>query len=56
MKHLNAHNTVLQECLFFHSYLANWTTIELKLFTGLLFYAYYVEIHQERRLVFDNYQ
>ena len=25
-------------------------------FTGLLFYAYYVEIPHVRRLVFDNYQ
>ena len=29
--------------------------IELKFSQGLLFYAY-VEIHQVRRLVFDNYQ
>ena len=41
---------------FFPSYLATPTTNRAQIFTGLLFYAYYVEIHQVGRLVFDNYQ
>ena len=46
---------VQQGCLFFHVSLANSTTNWVKIFPGLLFYAY-VEIHQVRRLVFDYYQ
>ena len=55
IKHLKAHNFVWQGCFFFHYYLATSTTNWAQIFTGLLFYAY-VEIHQVRRLVFDNYQ
>ena len=50
------HTTSCDKGVFvFHSYLATPTTNQAKIFTGLLFYAY-VEIHQVRRLVFDNYQ
>ena len=55
IKHQKAHNFVWQGCFFFHYYLATSMTDWDKIFTGLLFYAY-IEIHQVRRLVFDNYQ
>ena len=40
IKHLKAHNSVRQGCFYFHYYLFNA----------------FVDIHQVRRLVFDNYQ
>ena len=40
---------------FYCNYLATLTTNWVQIFTGLLLYAY-VEIHQLRRLVFDNCQ
>ena len=46
---------VWQGCFFFHCYYATSTPNWVKIFTGLLF-CVYVEIHQVRRLVFDNYQ
>ena len=46
---------VRQGCFFFHFSLPTLTTNWAQIFTGLLFYEY-VEIHQVRRLVFDNYQ
>ena len=55
IKHMKANNLVWQGCFFFHYYLANWTTDWAQICTGWLFYVY-VEIHQVRRLVFDNYQ
>ena len=56
IKHLKAHNFVWQGCLFFLSYLATSTTDWAQIFTGLLFHALYVDIHQVRRQVFYNYQ
>ena len=51
---LKAHNFVWQGCFFVHYlYIATSTTDWDQIFTGLLCYAY-VEIHQVRRLVFDN--
>ena len=44
-----------KDVFFFYSYIASPTTNRAQIFTGLWFYAY-VEIHQVRRLVFDNYQ
>ena len=40
INHLNAHNFMLQECFFFHYYLATSTTNWAQIFTGLLFNAY----------------
>ena len=39
---------------FFHYSLATLTIDWAQIFTGLLFYAF-VEIHQVKRLIFDNY-
>ena len=55
IKHLKAHNPVWQGCFFFHYYLATSTINWAHIFTGLLFKTY-VEIHQVRGLVFNNYQ
>ena len=56
IKHLKAYNFARQGCLFSHYSLQTLTSkIEIKILTGLLFCAY-VEIHQVRILVFDNYQ
>ena len=44
-----------QGCFFFHYSLATLTTNWDQIFTGLLFCAY-VETHQVRRLVYDNYR
>ena len=54
IKHLKAHKFVWQECFFYLYFLATSTTNWALIFTGVLFYAY-VETHQMRRLVFDNY-
>ena len=56
IKHLKAHDFVWQGCVFFHYYLATSRTNWVQSFTGLLFCAYNVEIHQVRILVFDNCQ
>ena len=55
IKHLKAHNFKWQGCFFFGYYLTTSTTNWVQIFIGLLFCAC-VEIHQVRRLVFDNYQ
>ena len=54
-KHLLKHTTCATRVFSFHYSLATSTTNWAQMFTGLLFYAY-VEIHQVRRLVLDNYQ
>ena len=54
IKHLKAHNSCDRGVFVFHYYLATSATNWDQIFTGLLFYAYYVEKHQVRRLVFDN--
>ena len=54
IKQLKAHKFVWQECFFYLYFLATSTTNWALIFTGVLFYAY-VETHQMRRLVFDNY-
>ena len=47
---------VRQWCFFFHINISQLLSTDwAQIFTGLLFYAY-VEKHQVRRLVFDNYQ
>ena len=48
-RHLKAHKFVQQGCFSFLILLQ-------PIFTDLLFYAFYVEIHQVRILVFDNYR
>ena len=53
-KHLKAHN-LCDKGAFFPYFLATSMTNWVQIFSGLLFYTY-VEIHQMRRLVFDNYQ
>ena len=54
--HLKAPKFVQQGCFFFHYSLETLITNCVKIFTGLLFYACYIGIHQVRILVFDNYQ
>ena len=56
-KHLKAHNFLWQGCSFFHYYYANSPTkwAKISIFCYISFYAN-VEIHQVRRLAFDNYQ
>ena len=50
----HCHNFVWQGCFFFHYYLVTSTTnIEFK-FSQVCYFVNNVEIHQERRMVFDN--
>ena len=53
--HLKAQNLCDNGIFFFHCSLTTSMTNWAKTFKGLLFCAY-VEIHQVRRMVFDNYQ
>ena len=57
IKHLKAHNFVWQGLFFFHhSYPRNFDDRLSSNFHRCVLFCAYVDTHQVRRLVFDNYQ